>query len=145
MEGITGMQLLQKIKAGEIKENTRIKDNYGNELIYQTLEDKKGPVLYNHETGEILKYLIFLDDDRKFTILLNEVKEIEIQKIKPVDFITTGGKENIPEFIEKTNRIVSNNFYKVNDIINNQNKIIDILAQFDKRILKCEEGKQSGN
>ena len=86
METFTGMQLLGKIIGGKIRENTRIKDNYGNEFIYQTLESKIGPALYDHETGEILKYVLFLDEDRRFTILLNEIKGIEVQKIEPVEF-----------------------------------------------------------
>lgn len=109
----TGIELLEAIESGEIKEGTRFKDSYGINYIYE--KDSGGElILYKQETyytGNVPDYSLFVDNI--FTVVENE--DIDIQSIE--------------EF--KSDYMMSNVEYQIQDKIN---EVIRAVKQLDRQI-----------
>ncbi len=77
----------------------------------------------------------FLTDGyTQFEIIEDTIDIQKIEEVEEVVVISTGGFENIEQFVNKTNGIMVNNFYKVNEVINNQNELIRAIKQLDKKL-----------
>lgn len=78
-----GYELIKEIAEGNIKNGTKIRDNYG-EYIIERIEDLNITEIFriDEEEKTIPDYSYFADKDNEFEIIENE---IDIQDIKELD------------------------------------------------------------
>lgn len=85
---VDGITLLTMIRDGEIKENTKLKDNLGEEYIYKD-DGYGGLTLYKEDAlnNEYYTpdYSFFTDKDITFEILSEQDEEIDIEAITYFD------------------------------------------------------------
>lgn len=84
---VDGITLLTMIRDGAIKENTKFKDNLGEEYIYKD-DGYGGLILYKEDTlnNEYYTpdYSFFTDKDITFEILSEQEEEIDIEAIEEI-------------------------------------------------------------
>ena len=108
----------------------KIKVN-GNIYNWDTLE-------HFYETGLESEDLFDLSTEYDTVTFLDMNVEIlednteEIEELETVGYITTGGEKDIKDFVKKTNKVITDNFYLVNKIIENQNKLVKAVNQIRK-------------
>lgn len=123
----------KKIKIIELYNLIANKENLPQRIVY------KG-VIYNWDNSRYLHYEDKISNEEAFLegicteMVLNDYIEIlndevlednteEIEKLECVNYITTGGEKDLKDFVKKTNKVITDNFYLVNKIIENQNKL----------------------
>lgn len=125
------IDIINDIAEGKIKEK-EIKLGYGaGYYTYYVEEDK----IINDTNGTGLYINKCLNDE--FEILESVEQDIDIQSIeelKTIDYILKGDENNTRDFIKRTNKVIVDNFYTVNGVIKNQNKLIRAVKQLDRKI-----------
>lgn len=140
MKTYRGYELMQAIAEGEIKEETNFNAYKNGKLYFSRLYYKNGVL---RENGILLTEFLTLKDILMLEFELIEDEEIDIQAIEKLNTVrsikTTGDEDNIKEYVKSTNKIIVDNFYKVNDVIKMQNKLVQAVKQLEKRTRKEKE------
>lgn len=133
------IDLIQKIANGEIPSKIKYDDK-----IYEYKKTNKGTG-YLHITELDSYYWFASDNDFDDTTFLNdtveilkEQQDIDIQELEELEIIGTlksvSTKVSREENLKRIDETEVNNFYKINDIIKQQNKILQWAKQLDKNI-----------
>ena len=101
-------------------------EQYIFEEIKQRYEkSNKYAIFVTYEDIGILIHIIeVLDKQLKFRKEELQDNTEEIKELETIGYITTGGDNDIKDFVKKTNKVITDNFYLVNEIIENQNKLV---------------------
>lgn len=129
--------VIQEIKNYDL--GTIIECENGNK--YELGIAENGQRKFSRKDGTKLRFMTYDNIDKMFRVIEDEEIDIQaIEEVNTVGFITTaGGEDNIKEYVKKTNKILVDNFYKVNDVIKMQNKLVQAVKQLDKRTRKEKE------
>lgn len=130
------IDLLNKIANGE--DVPELIEYNGENYIFQNKDYKnedRDLYLFSEETPDITA---ILNDEVKIIEIIEEQQEIDIQEIEEIEIIGTlkSVSKNVSreENLRRIDKTEVNNFYKINDIIKQQNKILQWAKQLDKNI-----------
>lgn len=84
-----------------------------------------------------LRFLTYENMNKKFRIV-EEQEEIDIQELEEIKemevFLSVDTRQTLEENLKKIDKHEVNFFFKINEIIRKQNKIVQYLEQLDKNI-----------
>ena len=84
-----------------------------------------------------LRFLTYENMNKKFRIV-EEQEEIDIQELEEIKemevFLSIDTRQTLEENLKKIDKHEVNFFFKINEIIRKQNKIVQYLEQLDKNI-----------
>jgi len=136
---ITLIELFNKMASFDEQENLPEEIKYRDCVFTKIYGEGISPDYINKNSDTILEYVATEADDlNEIVEIIEEQEEINIQELEEIKemevFLSVDTRQTLEENLKKIDKHEVNFFFKINEIIRKQNKIVQYLEQLDKNI-----------